>query len=282
MPEPSDPPGDLPDGTEKIIRTPAAPPKPPERDPAWVPWALLLVALAGFMLFVFLAYLPLGEELDALTEQHQQALETVDRLTEQVGQLKQARAELESSKAELESSKAELEKVRADLASELGQQRKELEQFKQAQQELSHRLEAEMKKGQVLIRQANGQLVVDLVDKLMFDSAAVELNESGKDVLRRVAETLRSMPDKLIMVAGHTDNVPISDKLVDTYPTNWELSTARATGVVRFLQDECKIPGERLAAVGYSQYRPVGTNRNHRGRRRNRRIEVILMPRPRK
>ena len=121
--------------------------------------------------------------------------------------------------------------------------------------------------------------MVDLVDKLLFEQGQAEINETGKRVLVQVADTFRKLEDKIIQVGGHTDSVPISEKLVQIFPTNWELSTTRATNVVRFLQDECKLPGERLIAAGFSQYRPVSSNKTSSGRKRNRRIEVTLLPR---
>ena len=82
----------------------------------------------------------------------------------------------------------------------------------------------------------------------------------------------------MLQVAGNTDNLPITGKLKDKFPSNWELSTQRATNVVRFLQDECKIPGTRLAAVGYGEFRPTAKNTTKEGRKKNRRIEVKLVP----
>jgi len=282
MPEQGLPSPDPPDGTEKVLRPPKDPPSPSDREPAWAPWAILLVALVGFMVLVFTVHLPLADERDRFRDALLTARADAEELGDKLDRLSRRITELTTAKQELESDLGGPEQIQAETAAELAEKRRALEQFKQAKERLSKRLQAEVDRGQVLIRQARGQLVVDLVDKLMFDSAEVELNESGKEVLRKVSETLRDLPDKLIMIGGHTDNVPISDKLVETFPTNWELSTARATGVVRFLQDECQIPGDRLAAVGYSQYRPVASNRNSRGRRRNRRIEVILIPRPKK
>ncbi len=282
MPETGQPPSDLPDDTEKVLRAAKGSPAPSEHEPAWAPWAILLVALVGFMVLIFTVHLPLVDERDRFREALLVARADDEELGDKIDRLTRRVRELTVTKQELESDLGGLEQIHAETAAELAEKKRALEKFKAAKDRLAKRLEAEVKRGQVLIRHARGQLVVDLVDKLMFDSAEVELNESGKEVLRKVAETLRELPDRLIMVGGHTDNVPISDKLVDTFPTNWELSTARATGVVRFLQDECKIRAARLAAVGYSQYRPVASNRNSHGRRRNRRIEIILMPRPKR
>jgi hypothetical protein len=79
-------------------------------------------------------------------------------------------------------------------------------------------------------------------------------------------------------VEGHTDNVPVSPRLQDTFPSNWELSTARASNVVRFLQDRVGIPGERLSSCGFGQYRPLADNTTAAGRAENRRIQIVLVP----
>ena len=80
------------------------------------------------------------------------------------------------------------------------------------------------------------------------------------------------------MVEGHTDNVPLSAVWRKSFPSNWELSTARAAAVARFFQQEAGIRPERLSARGYSLYRPVAPNKTEEGRRQNRRIEIILGP----
>jgi len=93
-----------------------------------------------------------------------------------------------------------------------------------------------------------------------------------------VGKILKSTTDKIIRVEGHTDNVPIHPRLQKQFPTNWELSTTRATNVVRFLQEEVGIEGLRLQAVGMAEYRPVASNATSAGRSQNRRIEIALLP----
>jgi chemotaxis protein MotB len=86
------------------------------------------------------------------------------------------------------------------------------------------------------------------------------------------------MDDKQIQVSGHTDSNPISDKLTQQFPTNWELSVARAVNVVRFLQEKANVPPKNLTATGYGQYHPIASNKSNAGRARNRRIEILLTP----
>jgi chemotaxis protein MotB len=83
-----------------------------------------------------------------------------------------------------------------------------------------------------------------------------------------------------VEVQGHTDNVPITGALAKRFPTNWELSAARATNVVRFLQEQAKLDPTRLSASGYAEFRPKGPNDTAAGRRQNRRIEIVLVPVP--
>ncbi|MCK4536565.1 MAG: OmpA family protein, partial [Desulfuromonadales bacterium] len=82
---------------------------------------------------------------------------------------------------------------------------------------------------------------------------------------------------KDIQVEGHTDNVPISPRLQEKFPSNWELSSARATTVLHFLQDKVRVSGERLSAVGYGEYSPISSNSDAAGRKQNRRIQIILV-----
>jgi chemotaxis protein MotB len=86
----------------------------------------------------------------------------------------------------------------------------------------------------------------------------------------------------VIHVEGHTDGVNPSPALRERFPTNWELSAARAINVVRFLQTQGNIPGPRLVASGFSEFRPAASNRTEVGRRRNRRIELNLIAAPRR
>ena len=119
---------------------------------------------------------------------------------------------------------------------------------------------------------------VVFVDKILFDSGSAEINEKGKQLLLVVAESVRAHKDESILVEGHTDNLPLGPTLKGKFPSNWELSVARAAAVVRFLQKVGRLQPERLAACGYSFYRPIASNKNREGRRQNRRIEIILGP----
>lgn len=137
-------------------------------------------------------------------------------------------------------------------------------------------LAKEVEKGQLQVRQYKDMLTVDLAEQIFFDSGRATLKSGGKDVLKKVGEALKGYENKVIRVVGHTDNVPVAKALQATFPSNWELSVARATNVVRFLQ-EVGIPPERMVASGRSEYDPVASNDTPEGRQKNRRIEIMLI-----
>jgi len=122
------------------------------------------------------------------------------------------------------------------------------------------------------------KLKLVFVDKILFDSGSAEINSTGETLLQLVAASLKENKNHWIVVEGHTDDVPLSPALKKRFPSNWELSSARAVAVVRFLQEKGGLSPERLAVHGYSFYRPVATNKTPEGRRQNRRIEIILSP----
>jgi chemotaxis protein MotB len=172
----------------------------------------------------------------------------------------------------------ELLAMQAKLAEEVRARDDELAKLHAARGELEEQLKAEIKSGDVLLSEDGERLRVELVDKILFDSGEATISKRGGEVLKLVGTVLAGVQGKLVQVSGHTDDSPPTSKIQDLFPTNWELSTARATNVVRFLEDTTAIPGKRLVATGYGQFRPVATNANHAGRARNRRIEILLVP----
>jgi chemotaxis protein MotB len=139
-------------------------------------------------------------------------------------------------------------------------------------------LKSEIEAGEIQISQYKDLLTVNLVEKILFDSGQTEIKSRGLEVLKRVGEILKNTTNKEIRIAGHTDNVLIGPVLAAKYPTNWELSAARATVVARYFQDKVEIPPEKLAPTGYGPYRPVASNDTLEERAQNRRIEIILAP----
>jgi chemotaxis protein MotB len=190
----------------------------------------------------------LAREKDTLTRERDALARQRDSLSQQVAALDAQRAQLQASEKQTE---ARYDALLANLSEEV-------------------------KKGQLQVRQLKGMLTVDVAEQLFFDSGRANLKDTGKEILQKVAQSLKGYEDKAIRIVGHTDNVPITKGLQKVYPSNWELSVARATTVVRFLQDNGIAP-ERLVATGRAEYAPVAPNDTPEGRQKNRRIEITLI-----
>src|SRR4051812_6818278 len=99
-----------------------------------------------------------------------------------------------------------------------------------------------------------------MVDKILFNSGEAEIKPEGRQVIGRIGDVLKKLKGKDVRIEGYTDNVPISAALRAKYPTNWELSTARATAVVRYLEDKAGFDKNRLIAAGYGENHPIAPN----------------------
>ncbi len=174
----------------------------------------------------------------------------------------------------------ELEARIADIAKISKEKQNEIARLTDTYEQLVRDMEHEIEQGQIKITQLADRLSVSMVDKILFPSGEAEITPEGVKILERIGGVLKNTQNKIIRVEGHTDNVQIHPKLQKKFPTNWELSTTRATNVVRFLQEKVGIDPVRLLAVGMSEYHPVQTNKTEAGRSQNRRIEIILLPEP--
>jgi chemotaxis protein MotB len=153
------------------------------------------------------------------------------------------------------------------------------EQSKSTYEQLMSQLKKEVSEGQVTISQYEDKLTINVAEKIFFDSGSATIKPSGKEVLGKVGSIIKGLTDKVVRVEGHTDNVPIAEPLRRIYPTNWELSAARAINVVRFLQDSAGVPPEMLMAVAFGEYRPIAPNDTPENKQKNRRIEIALQKR---
>jgi chemotaxis protein MotB len=203
------------------------------------------------------------------------------------GQANAARAKADEVAAELARLREHmtaLENDRMKLASNLQATTKEMEELRRAHAQAEQRgelyrtlvskLRAMIDSRTLAVEIRKGRMVVKVGDQILFDPGKAELKSAGEATLRQLAAVLRDIPDRDFLVAGHTDNRPIKQS---SYRSNWELSTARAVTVVRFLQAEGVDP-RHLAASGYSEFDPLADNRASETRALNRRIEVVVMP----
>ncbi len=189
----------------------------------------------------------------------------------EVGRLTQGGETLAAEKQTLAAEKERLEKERAAKEAEIARLTK-------TQEDLTKSLQAQIDKGDIKIKQVRDRLTINMVEKVLFNSGQAQVKPEGLKVLKQVADVLKTVNDKQIRIEGHTDNVPIGGKLQQKFPTNWELSTARATNVVRYFIEKGGVNRENFEAVGYADTRPVADNETDEGRTENRRIEIVLFP----
>lgn len=251
--------------------------KPDEPQKRRSPLGLVLLLVVALLLQGGL--LLLFHDAKAAAEEDARALAARLELGSRQGSAALTEAQvLKASVDRLERENGELLARKTELSLDVAAKDAELARLKSTYDELEQRMQSEIERGDIKLTQVGGRLQVDLIDKILFDSGEATISKRGEEVLARVGAVLATVEDKQIQVSGHTDDSPPTDKIKDRFPTNWELSAARATNVVRFLEEKAKVRGQRLVASGHGQYRPVATNITATGRARNRRIEILLMP----
>jgi len=154
----------------------------------------------------------------------------------------------------------------------------ELETMRNAYESLLAELREELKRREVRIEQVKELISVEVLGSILFPAGTAAITPEGEKVLWKVGEALKSAKDRPVRVVGHTDNVPIREEYRSVYPTNWELSAARASSVVRFFQHRIGMPPSHLEAVGRSSYEPVAGNDTPEGRELNRRVTILIGP----
>jgi chemotaxis protein MotB len=201
------------------------------------------------------------EELDRILQSKS------DSLSQAIFELRRKVADLDVENARLKAENASLVKAREE----------QVQKVSSTYESLLEKMKSEISKGQVTISELKGKLTVNMVDSILFDSGKAEVKKGGLEILGKVVSILKDVNDKSIRIEGHTDDVQISRALAQRYPTNWELSAARAINVARYLQGQGIDPGQ-LSAVAYGEWKPVATNATEEGKAKNRRIEIILVP----
>ncbi|OGX35965.1 MAG: hypothetical protein A3C36_07850 [Omnitrophica WOR_2 bacterium RIFCSPHIGHO2_02_FULL_52_10] len=151
-----------------------------------------------------------------------------------------------------------------------------LSDLERAKAELEDKLRKEIEDKEVNVSMSDKGLVITFVSEVLFNSGKAELREESFNKLDKVASVLTTtVSDLNIGIEGHTDNVPIKHS---GWQSNWELSSARALSVLHYLEDSKGIDPKRLSATGYGEFQPVAANDAPEGRQKNRRVDVVILP----
>lgn len=233
--------------------------------PGWTLIAMLTLCACGVS----------KSEYDAKAQEADQAKKQVAQLQTQLAADEQQIAQLKGSLGMAQSQvmtddqKAQLEEAKRAMA--------EAQERGKLLDDLQNKFKRMIDLGHLKVTTRHGRVVLQLRNDVLFDTGEADVKPAGKTALAEVAGTLKTVSAKRFQVAGHTDTQPITTDKKKEFPTNWELSAARAIAVVKLLTAQGVDPGE-LSAAGYGPYDPVASNATPDGMAKNRRIEITLVP----
>jgi len=168
------------------------------------------------------------------------------------------------------------QKGRREDIQKITELKSELSELERAKNELEDRLSQEINDKEVKVEMLERGLVITFVSEVLFDSGKADLRLDSLEKLGKVAGVINTtVKDLSIGIEGHTDNVPIKHS---GWKSNWELSTTRALSVLHCLIEKQGVSADRLSATGYGEYRPVDSNDAKEGRQKNRRVEIVILP----
>jgi chemotaxis protein MotB len=230
-------------------------------------------------------YIALKEELaerkeafSALSEDRErcevQVLQFKNELREALGSL----GRLEEKIMDTSSTMEDLRHETRELRNKAQQKEREVEIVRSTYETLVTDLRRELERREVRIERIKDMIALEVVDNILFPPGRAAITPEGESVLRKVGDGLKTIKDRPVRVVGHTDNIPIKAEYRSIYPTNWELSAARACSVVRFFQHRTGLPPSRLEPIGRSLYEPASENDTPEGRALNRRVTIIIGP----
>jgi len=177
---------------------------------------------------------------------------------------------LESERGNLQSSLQETQRALEELRARERAQQERLATFRR----MIERFRSMIDSGRLRVRIVRNRMLIELSENILFDSGRADLRDEGETALTEIVQVLNSIPNRQFQVAGHTDNIPMRSS---RFASNWELSTARAVNVARFMIEQ-GLNAERISAAGYAETQPVASNSTPEGRAQNRRIEIVLVP----
>ncbi|MBU0729233.1 MAG: OmpA family protein [Proteobacteria bacterium] len=243
-----------------------------ERGVAVIPFFLLFVLLTASGCVSTSKYDALEEQFNSSQQEKATLEKSNEDLSESLKKEQKDNYQLKSSNKDYKNEIAELEKQTQELERQKRQQKEEMDSMVVA-------LEEKVNTNEAKIVVMEGALKMDLLERLFFKKGSAEVSKAGRDLLRRIAPVLKNAVDQEILVIGHADPLPPSDRISDKYPSNWELSAARATEVVRILQWGYGISPDRLVAQGVAHYRPLQLGNGKDPVQKERAVEIHLKAR---
>lgn len=165
---------------------------------------------------------------------------------------------VDSLNSELMSTRDEMMDIKSELEKKLAETKQDLE---------------------VCLEMKNDLLKIEIPEAVSFNFGSTRLTDNGKEAINSVWEVLQDHPDRRILIEGHTDDVPIDESFRHIFPSNWELSTARASVVLHYLLREHNVDPGRITVSGYGEYHPVAGNDTPEGRAKNRRVVISVRDR---
>ena len=209
-------------------------------------------------------------DLEAQKLEINKNLEQISKTNSELSQLEENKLalqkELAASQELLNSSEAQLKTMR------------QIEAETKKRNEIYARFVSELQKmidgGQLTVSIEKGRIVINLPENVLFATGHSNVNPEGQEALKQIASVLKEFSDRSFQVEGHTDNVPMKSA---RYPSNWELSTARALNVVHLMIQE-GVDAKNISAAGFGEFQPRADNETKEGRALNRRIEIIMLP----
>src|SRR5450759_5100914 len=221
-------------------------------------------------------------KVDKLQKDNAHTLVLLNECNTQVKKLNDEKASLQNENTLVQS---DLKALSTESKMTIADQAKRLKNFQnmiQAQKDVMNKLKNSIadalmnyKTDELSVNTKDGNVYVSVQEKLLFKSGSDVVDPKGKEALKSLAQVLNSTKDITVLIEGHTDNVPIKTK---QFADNWDLSTARATSIVRILTKDDGFDANRITASGRADFHPVKANETADGRASNRRTEVILTP----
>lgn len=258
---------------------------------------LFITAVSSCVVMSPKKYKSLLGSKDSLYTAYNEGLVKIENLEKEASKLKKDTSmmadELRSLQGNYNTMNADYKKVKSNSSTQISKlsddlaarekRLKEVEDVLRKRDEATSALKEKLnqallgfKKSGLTVDIKNGKVYVSLMDKLLFPSGSIIIDEKGKQALTQLAGVLKQQPEINIAVEGHTDNQKINN--LGQIKDNWDLSVLRATSVVRYLTSNENVDGIRMTATGKGEFQPLDSNATPDGRSKNRRIEIVLSP----